>query len=68
MVSSGDSRDSYDLGRFRLSRALSQSSIRAISSKALILELSSFNSWGVIDLPSFRSLARSAAVLTSRLL
>ena len=36
--------DSYDLGRFRLSRALSRSSNRAISSKALILALSSFSS------------------------
>ena len=36
--------DSCDRGRFRLSRALSRSSIRAISSKALILLLSSFSS------------------------
>src|SRR5438876_9375995 len=62
------SEDSCDLGRFRFSRALSRSSIRAISSKALILALSSFSSWDVRGLPSFRSLAKTAAVLTSRLL
>ena len=61
------SDDSWDLGRFRLSKALSRSSILAISLRALILVLSSFSSCGVRVLPSFWSLAKSAAVLTSRL-
>ena len=59
------SEDSCDLSRFRLSRALSRSSIRAISSKVLILVLSSFSSWDVRSLLLFLSLAKSAAVLTS---
>ena len=61
------SNDLWDLRRFQLSKALSRSSILAISSRALILALSSFSSCGVRVLPSFRSLAKSAVVLTSRL-
>jgi hypothetical protein len=46
------SEDSCGLSRFWLSKALSLSSICAISSKALILALSSFSSWDVRGLLS----------------
>jgi hypothetical protein len=59
----GDLEDSYDYGRFRLSKALSWSSIHAISLKVLILALSSLSSWGLRGLPSFWSLAKLVVVL-----
>ena len=56
---------SADLGRFRFSKALSRSSILAMSSKALTLVVNSLSYYWLRIRPLSRSLAKSAAVLTA---